>query len=47
MSRTTGWGNARWNAVQFKVGTDSASDDWELNRMSLVLSSLSRVRGEA
>lgn len=46
LSRTTGWGNARWRALQLSVLTEGLTDDWELNRVALVVSSLDRVRGE-
>ena len=46
LSRTTGWGNARWRAVQLKVSSVGAADDWELNNVAMVVSSLPRVRWE-
>ena len=45
-SRTTGWGQ-RFNAVQFKVGTSGVGDQFQLNKLSMHVSTLSRVRGEA
>lgn len=44
---TTGWGK-RWRVVQFKFYPKAAaSDDMQLNRFAMHISSLPRVRGEA
>jgi hypothetical protein len=45
-SRTTGWGNTRFRAAQFEVFSDGATDDWQLNSLALVMSTLGRIRGE-
>ena len=46
LSRTTGWG-ARFRTVQFKFSVNAAGEDFQLNRMTMHVSSLDRVRGEA
>ena len=43
---TSGWGG-RFRVVQFRIGVDGATDDFQLNRMTIHVSSLGRVRGEA
>ena len=45
-SRTTGWGNKRFRTAQFEAYSDGLTDDWQLNRLALVMSSLERIRGE-
>ena len=44
--RSTGLGNARWRTVAFEFKTTGSTEEWTLNRLAIVLSSLSRVRGE-
>jgi len=43
--RTTGWGK-RWRVVQFKFAPKTSTDDMQLNRFAMHVSSLPRVRGE-
>ena len=43
---TTGWGK-RFRTVQFRFGVDGIGEDFQLNRGTLHVSSLDRVRGEA
>ncbi|KKL60104.1 hypothetical protein LCGC14_2208690, partial [marine sediment metagenome] len=46
LSRTTGWGQ-RFRTVQFKFSVDAVGEDFQLNRATMHVSSLDRVRGEA
>lgn len=46
LSRTTGWGQ-RFRTCQFKVYVDGAAEDFQLNTMTMHVSTLGRVRGEA
>lgn len=43
---STGWGQ-RFRTAQFRIGVDGVGDDFQLNRMTIHVSSLGRVRGEA
>lgn len=43
---TTGWGQ-RFRTVQFKFSVDAVDEDFQLNKVTLHVSSLGRVRGEA
>ena len=45
-SKTTGWGNLLWSAVQFKVSVTGLTDDFALNRLTMIVSTRARVRGE-
>lgn len=45
-SKTTGWGNQLWAAVQFEVRVAGVADDFALNRLTMVVSTRPRVRGE-
>ena len=47
LSRTTGWGNYRWHAMQLEAKSVGLTDDWQLNRLAVIASSLGRVRGES
>jgi|2_EtaG_2_1085320.scaffolds.fasta_scaffold00139_8 hypothetical protein len=46
-SKTTGWGNSRWQSVQFEARSTAVAADWRLNGFTIIYSSLGRVRGEA
>lgn len=45
-SRTTGWGQ-RFRSVQWRFGVNGLGEDFQLNRATIHISSLNRVRGEA
>ena len=44
--QSTGWGQ-RFRTAQFRFGVDQVGDDFQLNKATLHVSSLDRVRGEA